>query len=129
MDVFLMTSLYDGTPSTLVEAQAAGIAVVAPHVGGTGETMLPGRTGLLTATRDAQDLADAVLRVLNDRSLRRSAAKHGPRFVAKRFNWQRNIDRTIAFYRGDSLRLRGALDELIRRLPFVRARAAASWSG
>jgi glycosyltransferase involved in cell wall biosynthesis len=119
MDVFLMTSLYDGTPSTLVEAQAVGVPVVAPQVGGIGETMLHERTGLLTATRDAQALADAVLRILNDRGLRRSAAKYGPRFVAKRFNWPRNIDTTIAFYRGDSLRLGRAIDWMIRRLPVL----------
>jgi glycosyltransferase involved in cell wall biosynthesis len=128
MDVFLMTSHYEGTPGTLREAQAAGVAVVAPQVGGTAEAMLHGRTGLLTASRDAQELADAVLRVLNDQGLRRSAAKHGPRFVAKQFGWRCNIDRTIAFYRGDSWPAR-ALDWLNRRLPFLRNRAAASRSG
>lgn len=129
IDVFLMTSLHDGTPNTLIEAQAVGIPVVAPQVGGIGETMLNGHTGVLTATRDAQELADAVLRVLNDQGLRQSAAKHGPRFVAKRFNWRRNINRTIAFYRGDWLRLGRAVDGLIRRLRFLRGKVAASWSG
>jgi glycosyltransferase involved in cell wall biosynthesis len=45
MDVFLMTSQYEGTPNTLREAQAAGVPVVAPAVGGISETMLHGRTG------------------------------------------------------------------------------------
>jgi glycosyltransferase involved in cell wall biosynthesis len=129
MDVFLMTSRHEGTPATLREAQAVGVPVVAPDVGGTSETILHGRTGLLTATRDAQELADAVLGVLNDHGLRRSAARHGPQFVATQFNWERSIEETIAFYRGDSLHLAHAVDGLIRRLPLLRGRMAASWSG
>jgi len=125
MDVFLMTSHHEGTPGTLREAQAAGVAVVAPQVGGTAEAMLHGRTGLLTATRDAQELADAVLRVLDDGDLRRSAAKHGPRFVAKHFSWRRNIARTIAFYRGDSRSAR-VVDWLIQRLPSFSETEVAS---
>jgi len=105
MDVFLMTSKFEGTPNALVEAQAAGVPVVAPSVGGIEETMRDGLTGVLSAERTAPQIAEAVLRILADPGWRRRAAENGPRFVAERFDWQRKIDNTIALYRLDESRL------------------------
>jgi glycosyltransferase involved in cell wall biosynthesis len=115
MNVFLMTSRFEGTPNTLIEAQAAGVAVVAPDVGGISGAMIDGRTGLLTAARAASQFADAALRILNDASWPRRAARHGPRFVSKQFNWQRNVDKTVKLYRTDQPRIRRYVDRLIRR--------------
>jgi glycosyltransferase involved in cell wall biosynthesis len=100
IDVFLMTSQHEGTPNVLIEAQAAGVAVVAPDVGGIGETIAPGRSGLLVHDRNAAQLAKAVLILLANPRLRQRARAHGPRFVSQRFNWRRKIDETIAHYNG-----------------------------
>jgi glycosyltransferase involved in cell wall biosynthesis len=102
MDVFLMTSQHEGTPNVLIEAQAAGVPVVAPDVGGIGETIAHGRTGCLVSGRDAARLANAVLEVLANPRLRRSARAHGPRFVSQRFDWGRKIDETIGHYNSRS---------------------------
>src|SRR5262249_57446870 len=64
LDVFLMTSRFEGTPNTLIEAQAAGIPIVAPLVGGIGETAVHGTTALLVEGRTADALAAAVVRIL-----------------------------------------------------------------
>lgn len=100
IDVFLMTSRHEGTPNVLIEAQAAGVCVVALDVGGVGETIAHGRSGLLVHDRDAASLAKAVLVLLADPRLRQHARVHGPRFVSRRFNWRRKIDETIAHYKG-----------------------------
>lgn len=100
IDVFLMTSQYEGTPNALIEAQAAGVPVVAPDVGGIGETIVDGRTGLLVRSRDAARLAKAALDVLANPLLRQSARASGPRFVSQRFNWRRKIYETIGHYNG-----------------------------
>lgn len=115
MNVFLMTSRFEGTPNTLIEAQAAGVPVVAPDIGGISGAMIDGLTGLLTRSRAASQLADAALRILNDTSWPRRVAMHGPRFVAKRFNWQRNVAATVNFYRTDQSRIRRYLNGLIAR--------------
>src|SRR5262249_30645894 len=99
LDVFLMTSRFEGTPNTLIEAQAAGIPIVAPLVGGIGETALHGTTGLLVEERAADDLAGAVLQILRDAGWRQRSARHGPAFVADRFDHRRMIDATLALYR------------------------------
>jgi len=113
MDVFLMTSKFEGTPNTLIEAQAAGIPVVTPAVGGTEETIRDGLTGRLAEGRTAPQIANAVLHVLDDPVWRQRAAGNGPDFVSQNFDWQRKIDRTIALYRPDSLRLRRAFDRVM----------------
>jgi glycosyltransferase involved in cell wall biosynthesis len=97
LDVFLMTSLFEGTPNTLIEAQAAGVPIVAPRVGGVGETIVHGMTGLV-GERDADSLAAAVLKILSDGDWRRETARRGPAFVARRFGHRRMIDDTVTIY-------------------------------
>lgn len=98
LDVFLMTSRFEGTPNALVEAQAAGVAVVAPAVGGVAETVADEITGVVVPTRTAEHLAQAVVRILDNSAFRQRAASAGPQFVAERFSWQVKIDRTISYY-------------------------------
>jgi hypothetical protein len=121
MDVFLMTSRFEGTPNTLVEAQAAGIPVVAPDIGGISGTMMDGLTGILTPTRAASQLADAVLRILNDATWPARTARHSRRFVATRFNWQRNVDETIRLYGAERPRIRRHVDRLIEHFAPARS--------
>ena len=98
LDVFLMTSLFEGSPNTLIEAQVAGVPIVAPRVGGTGETVVHGTTGLVVSDRDAASLATAVLKILSEAGWRQRTARRGPAFVARRFGHRRMIDETVAIY-------------------------------
>jgi glycosyltransferase involved in cell wall biosynthesis len=99
IDVCLLTSLFEGLPNVLIEAQAAGRPVVAPRVGGAAEAFCPRKTGLLVEQRDPLCLAAAVLEILSDSDWRWAAAVYGPAFVAGRFAAARMIDETVEFYR------------------------------
>lgn len=70
IDVFCISSLYEGTPLTLFEAMAARKAVVSTSVDGCREVLEDGRTGLLVPARDPRALAAALARVLDDEPLR-----------------------------------------------------------
>ena len=98
LDVLVLTSRFEGTPNVLIEAQAAGLPVVAPDVGGTSEALLDGVTGILVRNRQASCLARAVLEILGDPSWAERSATEGPAFVSKKFGHQRMIDETIAAY-------------------------------
>ncbi len=75
MDIFTLPSvLEEGLPTAILEAQAAGLPVVASRIGGTHETIDEGRTGFLTISGDARSLADAIRPLAGD-----PAAQGGPR--------------------------------------------------
>jgi len=70
MDLFVLSSLQEGHSISLLEACAAGLPIVATDVGGNAEIVREGFNGLLTRSGDAQDLADKLLLLLKNKSLR-----------------------------------------------------------
>jgi glycosyltransferase involved in cell wall biosynthesis len=64
LDVFVLPSRYEGLPYTLMEAMAAGRAVVATDVGGNRDLIHHGKTGLLVPPSDADALADGLTGLL-----------------------------------------------------------------
>jgi sugar transferase (PEP-CTERM/EpsH1 system associated) len=67
--VFVLSSRSEGVSLTLLEAMAAGLPIVATHVGGNPEVVDVDRTGLLVPSGDPNALADAVIRVMTDPEL------------------------------------------------------------
>jgi glycosyltransferase involved in cell wall biosynthesis len=70
LDVFCISSLYEGTPLALFEAMAAGKAIVSTSVDGCREVLEDGVTGVLVPPADAAALASGLDRVLGDAALR-----------------------------------------------------------
>ena len=64
MDVFVISSVNEGTPVTIIEALSAGCPVVATRVGGLADLLEGGRFGTLTPSGDRDALAAGVLAVL-----------------------------------------------------------------
>lgn len=101
-DVFAFPSLFEGLCVAVIEAQAAGVPVVATPVGGIVENVLDGETGLLVPTREPRALADAIVRLLNDPALAGSLAERARPRVLERYSRERMVERTLALY--DSMR-------------------------
>jgi len=87
-DLFLLTSLSEGIPVTLIEAMGAGLPVVATRVGGVPEVVVEGQTGLLADASDAEALAAAVRKLLTDATLRQRLAMAGQARAAALFSQQ-----------------------------------------
>ena len=78
-DAALLTSTWENFPHTVVEALAVGTPVVATSVGGVPEIVRDGENGLLATPGDAEAIATAIRRVVDDRALReRLAAAAAP---------------------------------------------------
>ncbi len=97
-DVVVLTSDNEGTPVSLIEAQAAGVPVVSTRVGGAA-TVVGDRPGALVAVDDLPGLVRAVGAVLDDLPAAREAAQaHSARVVAD-FSLDGLVDRLDRLYR------------------------------
>lgn len=98
LDVFVMSSKEEGLGTSILDAMAAGVPVVATDGGGIPEMVEDGETGLLAAAGDAEALGRAVVRMVNDRELRsRSVARAGA-MVETKFTWNEMVSGNMRTY-------------------------------
>ncbi len=100
MDVVVMPSLWEGLPYALLEAMAAGRAVVATRVGGIPDVVVDSSNGLLVAPRDAPVLAAAVLKVLTAADLRARLEDQARKSLAARPGLAMMVARLSDVYEG-----------------------------
>lgn len=98
LDVLVVPSRADGSPLVVAEANLAGVPVVATTAGGLPDRVRPGVDGLLVPPGDAAALADALVRLLADASLRTRLAAAG-RARSARESHPTMVDRLCALYR------------------------------
>lgn len=98
LDLFVLTSRYEGTPNVLLEAQWHGVPVITTRAGGASETVLPGRTGLVCERDTPEGVADAMLAALADTGLAESARRVGRAHVAERYDADAMVERTLELY-------------------------------
>ena len=94
LDLFVHTGESETFCQTIQEAQASGVAVVAPAVGGPLDLVTPGRTGLLFDPADRQGLSQAVQKLVDDDTLRADMVDEALRSVAQR-TWASVVDELI----------------------------------
>jgi glycosyltransferase involved in cell wall biosynthesis len=97
-DVYAQPSLYEGLCVAVLEAQAAGVPVVATPVGGMRETVVEGETGLVVPVGDARALASAIRGLIEDKELAARLAAEAERRVRANYTVDRMIDETLALY-------------------------------
>jgi glycosyltransferase involved in cell wall biosynthesis len=85
-DVFAMASFAEGVPVVLMEAMAAGVAVVATQIAGIPELVEDGVSGFLVPPSDPNLLAEKIGSLLNDAGLRQKFAIAGREKVEAEFN-------------------------------------------
>ncbi len=99
LDIVVLTSLNEGTPVSLIEAQASNRPVVCTKVGGTENVVLDGRTGMLCATGDAESMAAQLTALVEDDALRERMGKAGWEHVRDRYHYTRLVADTTELYR------------------------------
>ena len=97
-DVVAMPSLQEGLGLSAMEAQACGVPVVASRVGGLVEAVKDGETGILVPPRDHLALADALMKLLADKSLASRFGLAGREWIVKNFSVDQMAERTLGVY-------------------------------
>jgi glycosyltransferase involved in cell wall biosynthesis len=94
-DVFCLSSHLEGLGTSLLDAMALGLPVVATAAGGIPEAVEDGATGRLVAPRDARALADALAEALGDERQLAAWGEAGRRRYLERFTAERMVDETL----------------------------------
>jgi glycosyltransferase involved in cell wall biosynthesis len=94
----MLPSLTEALPTSLIEAAATGLPVLATTVGGTPEVVENGRTGILVEPRDAEGLAAGAIDLLIDSGRREQYGAAGRRLAEERFDLRRWAGRLADLY-------------------------------
>ena len=99
ISVFCLSSHLEGLGTSLLDAMAYGLPVVATAAGGIPEAVVDGVTGRLVAPRDPAALAEALAEVLCDEGRRAAWGAGGRRQFLERFTAERMVDETLGVIR------------------------------
>ena len=96
-DIFILPSVYEGFPLTLLEAWAAKLPVVSTKVG-MANLILNKNNGYPISNPSPDSIADALIKALSD-STRNEKASNGFNLVKERYSWERAAKETYAIYK------------------------------
>src|SRR3989344_7277775 len=97
-DIFVLPSLKEGLPYVLLEAGLAGMHVIASNVGGIPEIIENGKEGLLVPPANPEELAVAIKKLIEDKTLRENLAKNLNEKIKKEFSLEKMLKETISQY-------------------------------
>lgn len=98
LDIVTLTSLNEGTPVSLIEAQAAGKPIVSTRVGGIGDIVTEGKTALLANADEVAGFCQHLLNLVQDDRLRAGLGSDSRYTVLRRFGYQRLVRDTSDLY-------------------------------
>jgi glycosyltransferase involved in cell wall biosynthesis len=99
MDIICLTSKNEGTPVSLIEAQASGIPVVSTSVGGIKDIVLEGETGFLVARDDTNKFAEKLMELIENENKRQEMSQNGWSFVKDKFQYTKLISNMDEYYK------------------------------
>ncbi len=99
MDVICLTSNNEGTPVSLIEAQAANVPIVTTDVGGVKDILLEGETGFVIPLKNKGMYVEKMLLLINNKEIRQKMSQNGWTFVKETFSYQRLVRDVEKYYR------------------------------
>lgn len=91
LDIICLTSYNEGTPVSLIEAQAANKPIVSTRVGGIADVVAEGETALLSDVQDKEKFSDDLLMLVEDDEFRKRLGCKSHEHVMERFSYQRLV--------------------------------------
>ncbi|MCP3678310.1 MAG: glycosyltransferase family 4 protein [Deltaproteobacteria bacterium] len=97
-DLFVLPSLQEGMPNSLLEAMACGLPVVATRIGGGVDIISSGDNGILVKPGDSKELTLGILNILKDKEYATSFAARGLQTVRESYSLDSIVTRYLALY-------------------------------
>lgn len=88
-DIYLLPSLFEGTPLTLMEAMMSGLPIVTTATCGMLDTIEDERNGLLVPVRSADRIVEAIERLIEDEQLRARLGRNARAEALEKYTWER----------------------------------------
>jgi len=98
LDIICLTSFNEGTPVSLIEAQAANKPIVSTNAGGIENVVISNRTALLSEVADKEKFYQNLLRLVQDDSLRNELSKEGWNYVREKFSYASLVKKMSELY-------------------------------
>lgn len=98
IDVLVMPSLLEGLPMVLLEAMAMAKPIVATDIDGISEVLVDRKTGLLVPPKNPQALAEAILKVLNNKIMSNLLGQNARRIAEEEFSVEKIVKQTECIY-------------------------------
>jgi glycosyltransferase involved in cell wall biosynthesis len=99
MDIICLTSNNEGTPVSMIEAQASQVPIVSTNVGGVQNVMIDNETGFIVPKNNARIFADKLLVLIENEALRNEMGQKGWSFVKERFHFERLVKDMEHYYK------------------------------
>jgi glycosyltransferase involved in cell wall biosynthesis len=99
IDIICLTSNNEGTPVSLIEAQAANIPIVATDVGGVRDVVLADETAFLVPKNDTTSFAEKLLMLIDDEKIRHKMSQNGWNFVKAHFDYTSLVQNMELYYK------------------------------
>lgn len=98
VDIVALTSNNEGTPVSLIEAQAASKPIVSTEVGGVADIVIRDKTALLAKPKNAGEFSRQMLRLIEDEKLRRELSLRSKDFAIQKFHYERLVNDIYNLY-------------------------------
>ncbi|MFM7757480.1 MAG: glycosyltransferase [Crocinitomicaceae bacterium] len=105
MDIICLTSHNEGTPVSLIEAQACNVAVLSTDVGGVRDIVDDGNTGYICPPNNLENYTNKLQELVEDEKIRKNMSQNGWSFVEHKFGYLRLVGDTEKFYKDQLKRL------------------------
>ncbi len=99
LDIITLTSFNEGTPVSLIEAQAGNKPIVTTRVGGIENIVAPGQTALLVESFSDEDFTSQLLKLTEDDDFRKKLSSTGWELVKERFHYTRLVREMAEYYK------------------------------
>ena len=91
LDIVALSSLNEGTPVSLIEAQAAGKPIITTKVGGVENTVIPNQTAIVKEVEDHKGFHEGLLELIEDPTLRKNLSKNSWEYANNKFHYSRLV--------------------------------------
>ncbi len=96
--IYVVSSIYEGLPTVILEAMACGLPVVATDIGGNRDLISSNVNGLLVPPRSPEIMAQMIMELWNDEKLRKKLGDCARKTIMKKYTWDMITDNFINVY-------------------------------